>query len=82
MKRREVNARAAFSPFTNQLHEALGVVVRGSVGRIGPPLQLIVDGEELRQRTIRSCWRDRYRVVYDHVDAEHDCLIYRVVAVL
>jgi hypothetical protein len=51
-------------------------------GRIGPPLDVIVDDPEPRHRTIRSRRRDRYRVVYDHVDAEHDRLIYHVVEVL
>jgi hypothetical protein len=51
-------------------------------GRIGPPLEVIVDDPEPRHRTVRSRRPGRCRVVYDHVDPEHDRLIYRVIEIL
>jgi hypothetical protein len=49
-------------------------------GKIGPPVEVIVEGPELRQRATRR--RTRWRVAYDRVDAEHHRLVYRVIEVL
>lgn len=51
-----------------------------SDGKIGPPVEVIVEGPEPRQCVARR--RTRWRVAYDHVDAEHNCLVYRVIEVL
>jgi hypothetical protein len=51
-------------------------------GRIGPPLEVIVDGLDPRGRTIRCRKRERWRVAYEGVDPKRDRLIYCVVEVL
>jgi hypothetical protein len=48
-------------------------------GRIGPPQEVIMDDPEPHHRTTRSRRCELLQVVYDHVDAEHGRLIYRVV---
>jgi hypothetical protein len=49
-------------------------------GKIGPPVEVIVEGPEQRQCAPRRL--TRWRVAYDRVDAEHDRLVYRVIEVL
>jgi hypothetical protein len=51
-------------------------------GRIGPPLEVIVDGPDPRGSTIRCRKRERWRVAYKGVDPKCDRLIYRVIEVL
>jgi hypothetical protein len=50
-------------------------------GRIGPPIEVIIDDPAppgyAGKRKLTS-----WRVAYDHVDAKHDRLIYRVVEAL
>jgi hypothetical protein len=51
-------------------------------GKIGPPLEVIVDSAELRDSALRSGKRERWRLAYEGVDAEHDRLNYRVIEAL
>ena len=50
-------------------------------GRIGPPLEVIVDDLAPQQYAPKRKPR-RWRVLYDRVDAEHDRLVYCVIEVL
>jgi hypothetical protein len=51
-------------------------------GTIGPPTEVIVDGSETGDSTLRRRKRERWRLAYDGVDPEHDRLNYRVNEVL
>jgi hypothetical protein len=51
-------------------------------GKIGPPLEVIVDGPDPGEPDLPLRRRERWRLVYDGVDAEHDRLNYRVIEVL
>jgi hypothetical protein len=51
-------------------------------GKIGPPMEVIVDGAEPRGGALRRRKRERWRLAYDGVDREHDRLVYRLVEVL
>jgi hypothetical protein len=52
------------------------------MARSAPPLEVIVDGLDPGDRTFRRRKRERWRLAYDGVDAEHDRLNYRVIEAL
>jgi hypothetical protein len=56
-------------------------LVPRSDGKIGPPVELIVDDQEPGHSNMLPR-RTRWRVTYDRFDAKHDRLIYRVIEVL
>jgi hypothetical protein len=73
-----VNAQFDYDGQTHTFQVSLGP---RPDGRIGPPLEVIVDDLAPRQDASQRSSR-RWRVMYDRVDAEHDRLVYCVIEVL
>jgi hypothetical protein len=68
--------------YGGRIHTFKVSIAPRAYGKIGPPLEVIVDGPEPQRCVPRRGKRERWRLAYEGVDAEHDRLSYRVIEVL